>query len=289
MYCAAWATVFCARVVCIVGVLFTMLNAVTALTWMSSIFLRTESTGIKFKAWAKRFDSRWEGMPVMQTLIKAFVLPRVLDLDSAALAQELHTESSLKREHAEAEQKLGTLDGELEKQRSKVEALKAKIVKNEDNSKLDERLDHLEKHVRNSIDSGNWHQMGADAVEAAKAKAMDVEQASTEDLERIVNRIRGAADQLQHSQTAQSAMAQAQQGASSAKEFIQSEDVQARIAQVQAQAQQAAAAGASSAKEFIQSEDVQARVAQVQGAATKLADSEQVKTAVSQVKKGTKK
>merc|ERR1719399_2656588 len=91
------------------------------------------------------------------------------------------------------------------------------------------------------MDAGEWKQQGSDAIDAARANALAVEQASTQELERVFNRIREAADQLQNSEATKEMLQKAQQAAD----------------QLGQQAQQATQVGKEKLKEFSESEQGQ--------------------------------
>merc|ERR1719324_2202312 len=63
------------------------------------------------------------------------------------------------------------------------------------------------------MESEEWKRHGAEAIQTARANALTVEQASTQELERVFNRIREAADQLQNSEVTKEMLQKAQDAA----------------------------------------------------------------------------
>jgi len=115
---------------------------------------------------------------------------------------------------------------------------------------MEEKLALLEKRSRSAMDAGEWKKHGTDAIEQARANAMDLEEASTAELERVFTRIKEAADQLQNSETT--------------KDMLQKAQVAA--GQLQDSAQSTMQAGKEKLKEFSESEQGQQVRAAVQSA-----------------------
>lgn len=248
-YCGAWATVFVARLVVIIGILFFLVNTVSVLSWASNLALATPSVQGKARHWARTFDAKFQGLPVMQALFKAFVLPRELDTASAELAAQIHEQTLMEQETATCEARLQELKDQLEAQRKRTKKLQSSVT-SDPNNKMEEKLALLEKRSRSAMDAGEWKKHGTDAIEQARANAMDLEEASTAELERVFTRIKEAADQLQNSETT--------------KDMLQKAQVAA--GQLQDSAQSTMQAGKEKLKEFSESEQGQQVRAAVQSA-----------------------
>lgn len=267
-FCGAWATVFVARLVVIIGILFFLVNSLSALSWASNLALGAPWVQGKARHWARTFDMRFQGLPVMQVLFKAFVLPRELDTTAAELAAQLHEQTLMEQEQAECEQKLKEIREQLEAQRKKTSKLTASATSQSAKDKLEDKLAMLEKRSRAAMDAGEWKQQGSDAIDAARANALAVEQASTQELERVFNRIREAADQLQNSEATKEMLQKAQQAAD----------------QLGQQAQQATQVGKEKLKEFSESEQGQQVRAAVSAAGSSAAAAAERSAAVAKEK-----
>eukprot|EP00746_Dinoflagellata_sp_MGD_P164814 gnl/MRDRNA2_/MRDRNA2_93700_c0_seq1.p1 gnl/MRDRNA2_/MRDRNA2_93700_c0~~gnl/MRDRNA2_/MRDRNA2_93700_c0_seq1.p1 ORF type:complete len:693 (-),score=169.23 gnl/MRDRNA2_/MRDRNA2_93700_c0_seq1:8-2086(-) len=278
-YCGAWATVFVARLVVIIGILFFLVNTLSVLSWASTLAMGTAAVQGKARHWARTFDAKFQGLPVMQALFKAFVLPRELDTASAELAAQLHEQNLLEQEKATCEARLQELKDQLEAQKKRTKNLESS-VSSDPNNKLEEKLALLEKRSRSAMDAGEWKKHGTEAIERAKANAMTLEEASTAELERVFTRIQEAANQLQNSETT--------------KEMLQRAQVAA--GQLQDTAQSSMQAGKEKLKEFSESEQgkqvqaaVQSAGASAAAAAEKTATAAKSQAEKMQEQKGKKK
>lgn len=199
-YCGAWATVFVARLVVIIGILFFLTNVVSTLSWISNLALATPWFQGKARHWARAFDARFQGLPVMQVLFKAFVLPRELDTASAQLAAELYEQTLMEQEYSTCDQRVKELKNQIHTQKQKADDLRKKLFTEGDKKTLQADLAALEKKSKAAIEKGRKSveegrkSISAEAIEAAKANALTVEEASTQELERVFNKIREAAE-----------------------------------------------------------------------------------------------
>lgn len=268
-FCGAWATVFVARLVVIIGILFFLTNIVSALSWLCNLALGTSWVQGKAQNYARSFDARFQGLPVMQVLFKAFVLPREADAKRAQLAAELHEVSLMEQEQEKCEQRMQQLKDDMLIQKKKAEGLRSQMISDGDKQNLEKHLSVLEGRARSAMDGGEWKKHGDDAIEAAHKHALTVEDSSTQELERVFNRIKEAAEQIAQHETTQEMLRKAQQTAQSTaeagkgklKEFSESEQgrqVRAAVSSAGATAAAAAERTAATAKE--KAADVQEQV-----------------------------
>lgn len=70
-YCGAWATVFTARIVCLLTPLFFFLNILAAVQWIISKLVHSKMVSSSILGAAENVDKGSAGIPVAQTLVKA--------------------------------------------------------------------------------------------------------------------------------------------------------------------------------------------------------------------------
>lgn len=252
-YCGALITVLSARVICVLHLLFMGINVMTVVTWISDVMTSSPSFGQGVLKQAEKLDKGILGVPVIQTLVKAFLLRGGMDLSSSQLAVAVNERANLEKEREKAQYRLNEVDSQLAACKAVEEALQAKAGK-DTSSDLEASISQLEN--LGDTDMNAWKEKGAAAIADLQVQATALEEATTKDIEVIMQKITEAAEAIQSSEGYQSAMAKA----SAAAELAQQKagEVHGQLAEqmtaenlqsVMAQAQQAASAGMSRAQE----------------------------------------
>ncbi|CAE8623736.1 unnamed protein product [Polarella glacialis] len=270
-YCGAWATVFTARMSCVLTLFFLIVNIFTVADWLATVLMRSQSFSVSVLAKAKDMDRNGLGLPVAELLVKAFLLRGSTDTMGAQLSVAMADQLAMESERKMFEAKLAALEGQITSRSSEVQSLTA---------------DGAEGSHAPDIQGGIEH-----AVADAEARAVEVAKATSEELERLLAKFSAFAEGLQQSETFQSLSASAQQAAADAQAAAQSglesaaqakEEIlksgpgaaQAFLDQAREQANLAAAQAGNLVSELKSSEVAQKAAAQLGSLASDMGSSE---------------
>jgi len=232
VYCGAHVTVFVARFCCVLHLLFFLVTLIATVSWLSDIFVKSPSYGRSLLQAAEKADEAMLGVPVTQTLIKAFVLRGGADMASAQLSLSLQDKSEIERQRAEAQRQVDDLNTQISACMAEETALK----KSAGISKPD--LDGVDAAAEEDLDEVK--RQGEDAIAAMQGQAAALEQATAKELEVMMQKITTLLNAVQDSDAYKSAVSQAQaatdataQKASEAASQLNAENLQSALAQAQ--------------------------------------------------------
>jgi len=126
-YCGAWFTVFTARLCCIIGVLFLLVNLGTVSQWCADSAKFSPAFAESVLGEAKKIDEQAGGIPVVQILVKAFVLrgsSETLELQMSTAAMD---RNKFQAELYAAQKELSTLESQLGSVNSEHESLTKQV------------------------------------------------------------------------------------------------------------------------------------------------------------------
>jgi len=252
-YCGALVSVLAARIICVLHLVFLGVNVMTLATWISDMMTSSPAFGQGLLKQAAKIDQGILGVPVVQTLVKAFVLRGSMDMACSQLAVAGHERAQLERERQKAEDKLKAVDAQLQAVKAVEVSLKAKAGP-DTSADLEASISQLEALGDTGMD--DWKAKGAATIAELQGQAKALEEATTKDLEIMMQKITEAAEMIKGSDAYKSAMAKAQDAAELAqqrasevhgqlKEQLTAENLKS----VMDQAQQAAEVGMSRAQE----------------------------------------
>jgi len=119
-YCGTWMSVLAARMCCIIGVVFLMINIMIVSQWFADGMRYQPGYVEQVLAQAKKTDDQAGGIPVVQTLVKAFVLrgsSDTLEVQKACAKQDEYRITSdlsvAEKELAACQSQLATVEGTL--------------------------------------------------------------------------------------------------------------------------------------------------------------------------------
>jgi len=253
-FCTARETIFVARVSCLLEVLIIFTQTMMMIRWVISI-LMTRSAGwsARILEGAQAIDDKVNGLPVVRTLAKAYLLRGTLDTPSSQLSMRLHEQSRLERERDEARRKMSLLEQRIQACAGEVGALRRRAAGD-----------------GSEPSAAAWKESGAAAIERAAARASAVEDATTQDLERLLRKMGKVVEQIQGSESVKSVLTRAgQKGHEVAEQLQNSEAVKSVMVQSTLVAEQ-----------LQQSETVRSAVAQSQLVVDRLQHSDTVRSAV---------
>jgi len=252
-YCSALITVLAARIICMLHLLFMGINIMTLTGWVSDLMTSSASFGQGLLKHAAGVDQGLLGIPVAQTLVKAFVLRGGSELASSQLAVAVHERVQLERERAKAEVKLRDIEGQLAACKAAEEALEAKAGRDKTED-LEASITQLESLGDTGMD--DLKAKGVAAIADIQAQAAAMEEATTKDLEVMIQKITEAAEMVKDSDAYKSALSKAQDAADLAQQKATQVSGQLReqltnenLQSVMAQAQEAAQVGMAQAQQ----------------------------------------
>lgn len=128
-YCGTWMSVLAARLCCIIGVVFLIINIMIVSQWFADGMRYQPGYVEQVLAQAKKTDDQAGGIPVVQTLVKAFVLRGSSDTLEVQRACAKQDEYRLSAELNAAEKELAQCQGKLATVESTLQGLEAETAK----------------------------------------------------------------------------------------------------------------------------------------------------------------
>lgn len=231
-FCGAWATVLTARLTCVVSLLFLMFNMISVVQFISDQLVTSESYSAAMISSAKAFDDSVGGIPIVQTIVKAFLLRGNGDSIAAQIAQSKDRSKALDQQREQLQAKIAALKKRIEVHKAEAAAIR------KDQGIADDDLDAMEKALGAK---------GAAAAEEAMAQARHLEEVTKQEMQVMYRRIMEAARSLKESDLVQEALEKAKE----AREAGLGGVVEAGSCGI-AQARAAASSGLAQAKEATQ-------------------------------------
>merc|ERR1719247_883868 len=251
-FCGAWMTVLVLRVNILLAVLFLFFNLATVVQWICDMMIESEGFQQSVIKQAREMDANGAGLPVVELLVKAFLLRGSSDTLDAKLSCVQGKKSKLEREKAEVDAALAALAKEIDAASAQEASLKA--AAQEKGGELAEQIDMLS----GGSDLALWKAQGKDVL-AEKAK--ELQEQTTQALEELFEAISKAVEDARNSEAAKAlkakqGMDQAQGLANQAMEYATDPEKQAELqkqmqeamAKAQAAAQEVAAAASDPEK-----------------------------------------
>jgi len=218
-FCGAWATVLTARISAFLSLLVFFLNLLMVIKGcVDMLITHSASFTRSMLKLAESIDKGMMDLPVAKIIIKAFVLRGATDCAQAQLSVLLQEKADLVRERAEVESRLSTLDSSIKSITATAKVLQ-KAADEENGAPLEKSIDNLE-HGK-GFEPAEWHEKGASIAEQAMARAKAVEQATTKELEAMIEKIKDAAAALQESEQYKQAAAAASSAAETAMDYTE--------------------------------------------------------------------
>jgi len=255
-FCGAWASVFTARVVCLLTPFFFFMNIAQVANWVIVTAVHSSTVSSKLLKLAQDFDEKSLGIPVVEILVKALVLRGDMDILPARRTVALGEALRLTKEKEDLEMKLEEVQSRLSKGKDDRKALRevAKIA----GDSMNAHLVLLEKVGKE--DTATLKERGRRIAADVSVRVAQEQQVATHELERMANYVTEVTEEIRNSETYQSIIKQVQKTA---------EEAQATAAEAAVQAKAAAAAGMQKAQDgleagvaYAQSEEAQAAIAQ---------------------------
>lgn len=196
-YCSAWASVFAARLICVLALLFLVVNVLVVAHWLLTMLSRSQHFASAALSWARSIDDSSLGLPLAELLVKAFVLRGSPDTFGAQLAIANAEKARLEAESAALVARLRELDAAIDQRAEEVKAARAQSC---------------------AADAAWVAAQSADAEDAviktlqeAEKQAAAMGEAASQELERLLEKFTGLAEQLQESDAYKAAKAKAQE------------------------------------------------------------------------------
>lgn len=232
-YCGTWMSVLAARLCCMIGVVFLMINIMIVSQWFADGMRYKPGYVEQVLAQAKKTDDQAGGIPVVQTLVKAFVLRGSSDTLEVQKACAMQDEYRMQADLTVAEKELAKCQGELATVQSTLDGLE------DDASKLPKRgFVNMQKPKPAPAGPGLTDQ-AQDAAADAMRKGEDAVAAGEKVLKEQADKAQAALDEAKKEAQAQLEKAK-EQGEEALAEAQKAAD--AAIAEAQAQAEKMKAA-----------------------------------------------
>ena len=234
-FCAAWASVFVARIAALLDIFFLVINVLTVTNWLATSLVKSEGFVKSVLKKARDVDRNGLGFPVAELLVKALLLRGRSETLGAKLSLAEADKSELEQEKGKLEAEVANLQAQIATRQAEVEALQAqadaaKATGVSDPMGFETNVQALESADVEALGT-KWKEQGQKAAEDAQARAAEVTQKTTEELDRLLARFMELVQQVQGSEAFQSASAQLQsateQGMASASQAMAEVSAQA--------------------------------------------------------------
>jgi len=126
-FCGAWMTVLTARLCCIIGIIFLGINIMTVNAWFSDALKYNPEYEKLVLSNAKKIDDGAGGIPVAQTLVKAFVLRGSSDTLEMQMSGVNMEKRVLEKKQYAAQKELADLNSRIDAEESNHKRLKEVI------------------------------------------------------------------------------------------------------------------------------------------------------------------
>jgi len=123
-YCGAWATVFAARLTCVVSLLFMMFNMLSVVQFFSDKLVISEAYSSAVISQARKLDQTMLGTPVVETVVKAFLLRGTGDSLKAQIAMSRGETAALESERDDLVTRIDDLNRRIQLYQTEAEVLK---------------------------------------------------------------------------------------------------------------------------------------------------------------------
>jgi len=202
-------------------------------------------------SFAKSFDEDHAGIPILQTLVKGFVLRGSTDTDLAKLTINLGEAIRLTREQEDLQQRLKGV-----KDKIRLSAVERRDLRSTDSFK---NPNFLMEALDSPGADKEWKKKGHDLVARALDKAGDHRAAATQELERIMERMMELAEKVKLLEAIQAAKEAAMSGVEQARShadagmaYAQSGEMQAQLAGTMSRAREVGSSSMAQAQQQLQ-------------------------------------
>mmetsp|Transcript_18969 Transcript_18969/g.44189 ORF Transcript_18969/g.44189 Transcript_18969/m.44189 type:complete len:694 (-) Transcript_18969:111-2192(-) len=219
-FCGAWASVVASRLTSLLSVLFLTLDTIALATFASDRLRHFPFFADNVQQKAAKFDRQYmQGMPLAQTFVRSFVLRASSEVTKAKLASNLYERKQLMKQRTAKEKELQTLNDAIGKLEEVEKLLKEKATGTE-TEEMEAEAQKIEKGL---LDIEGMKEKGHELTQQATEMALALEQTTTADLEKMINRIMEAVNAGMESEAFKEAKAQvehlAEEGMEKATEF----------------------------------------------------------------------
>lgn len=258
-FCGSWASVLTGRVVVMLTPLFFLLNIVASVHWIVLKVIHSEAVSSKMLSAAERVDRGSGGIPVVQTIVRAFLLRAKHDTKKARLTVALGEQIRLSKEREDIQMRIKELKRRIDS--SKLERKMLKTLAHKQGDGMAANLQQLEQ--AGEEDAAAWKKIGDALAREAEARVGAGPSLATDQLEAVAKNVSNIADQVQNSEAFKKAMEKAKAAIEEAR--VAAAQAQESAAEAAQQAQQAAAEAAQQAQQAAASGLEQAQQAAASG------------------------
>jgi len=246
-YCGSWASVLTGRIVVMTTPLFFVMNILAAVQWIVLKVVHSQAVSSKMLGAAEHLDRGAGGIPVVQTVVKAFLLRAQQDTKKARLTVALGEQLRLGKEREDTHLRIQELQRRIDSSKLERKVLKTLAKKRGDG--MAANLQQLEQAGQE--DTAAWKKIGEALAKEAEQRASSGQQVATEQLEKAAQHLSNISDQVQNTEAFKKAMEKAKAAIEEARAAAEQAQESATEAAQEAakQAQQAAATGFEQAQQ----------------------------------------
>eukprot|EP00429_Kryptoperidinium_foliaceum_P047997 CAMPEP_0176114552 /NCGR_PEP_ID=MMETSP0120_2-20121206/57525_1 /TAXON_ID=160619 /ORGANISM="Kryptoperidinium foliaceum, Strain CCMP 1326" /LENGTH=612 /DNA_ID=CAMNT_0017448783 /DNA_START=70 /DNA_END=1908 /DNA_ORIENTATION=- len=203
-FCGAWATVFTARLTCVLSLLFLLFNTLSVMQFVSDQLVVSEAYSAAVIAQARSFDQSMLGLPVVETVVKAFLLRGTGDSLKAQIAMSRGESQALESQRDALTSKIEDLNNRIKLYEAEAQVLKREAGVVDDDSATEAAL--------------------SSAMEGEIARAKELEKATKEEIDQLYAKMLDAAAKIRNQslEAFSSAQEAATEGMQSAQQAAQS-------------------------------------------------------------------
>lgn len=205
-YCGAWMTVLVMKINVLLAVLFLFLNLATVAKWICDCMIESQSFQKSVIDQARAMDKNATGLPVIELLVKAFLLRGGSDTLNSRLSKISAAKALCEKEKAEIEAQLTAVSAEIATVSAEEQTIKASAQ-----DKGGAVAEQVLKLTTGTDDLEAWKAKGDLALAEADEKARAVREATTKAIEELWEKIKAAIDAVQNSETAKALIAKGQE------------------------------------------------------------------------------
>jgi len=261
-YCGAWMTVLVLRINMLLAVLFLFLNLATVVQWVCDMMIENQGFQDTVLKQARDMDKNGAGVPVMELLVKAFLLRGGSDTLNSRLGVVQSRKKMMEKEQAALASQLAAVSAEIDGVTAEEQSLKVQA-----DAEGGDIAATVAKLTAGSVDMEKWRNQGdkfiGDAAEKAKQmqefnkeaaeQARIIQEKTTEALEELFEKMNQVAEAAQNSETAKALKAKYAELEAKFNEAMATLQDPAFQQQLLEQAQQAAAQAQDLANQAVES------------------------------------
>jgi len=258
-FCSALATVFTARLSCVLAFLFILINLIQLLQFVSFRLVDNRGYRHAMLSTARTIDKKTAGLPVVELVVRSLLLRGASDTLDSQLVEAAQEQREAERELARKRAELAGVEARLEACRSTAGGLRKAVALDQGSSAALQDAQLL---------SDMAEERAKEQAEALAARAQEMSAQSQEQLDALLQKLMDLMSQLRVQDMVESAQHMAEEYAEKAQraahDLQDSDAVRQGLEKAKGLGQEAVAKASKVAEDVMQSEEFQKRAAKAQ-------------------------